>query len=189
MEHTNGTHNGTMQSRNHHHHLPLLHSTPPTTHSSLALISFHGRGLEWYWMWSWTRRVTIQHSSASSAVVSDIHISSQSSEFDSHRISYFFSIPFYLLDKSIVSAMALWPLHQRHPLRVPIALHPHSCSQCISAISRKIGHCNSPPLTLSYVSLENTRPLLRDPFEKSNTATILALIGTEDESAWRSSLT
>ena len=141
MEHTKNTkwHNVKQKSSTSSSTSPL---NATTTHSSLALISFHGRGLEWGWMWSWTRRVTIQISYASGAVVVDIHLPSRPSEFDSHHSSTFLPIPFYLLDKSIASAMALWQPHQRHPLRIPIALHLHSCSQCISAISRKIiRHC------------------------------------------------
>ena len=82
-----------------HEPLPLLHSMPPTTHLSLPLISIHCG-----WVWTWTIRVVIQISYASSAVVSDIHVPSQSYEFDSNHLSSIFSIPFYLLDKSIVSA-------------------------------------------------------------------------------------
>ena len=50
-----------------------------------------------------------------------------------------------------------------------------------SAISRKTGGCISPSLTLSYVTLEKTRQLLRDHFERNDTAPIIALIGTADE--------
>ena len=46
-----------------------------------------------------------------------------------------------------------------------------------------------PPFTNSYVTLEKTRQLLRDHFERNDTAPIIALIGTADESAWKSSLT
>ena len=90
MEHTKNTkwHNVKQKSSTSSSTFPL---NATTTHSSLALISFHGRGLEWDWMWSWTRRVTIQISYASGVVVGDIHVPSRPSEFDTNCISYLFN--------------------------------------------------------------------------------------------------
>ena len=48
-------------------HLNATHTSLP----SLPLYSLIGMG--WVWVWSWTVRVTIQFSSASSAVVDEIH--------------------------------------------------------------------------------------------------------------------
>ena len=81
---------------------------------SLLLISFHCSGWDWDWVWTWTIRVAIQISYASGAVVCEVHVTSQPSEFHPDGLSSIFSFPFHLLHKSVVSVMAPWSLYHQH---------------------------------------------------------------------------
>lgn len=51
-----------------------------------------------------------------------------------------------------------------------------------------IGGCDLLLLILSYVTLEKTRQLLRDHFERNDTVPMAAIIGTADELALSCSL-
>ena len=98
----------------HHHHSSLSTQWSDLNNPSLLLISFHCSGWDWGWVWTWTIRVAIQISYASGAVVCEVHVTSQPSEFDPDGLSSFFSFPFHLLHKSVVSVMALWSLYHQH---------------------------------------------------------------------------
>ena len=98
----------------HHHHSSLSTQWSDLNNPSLLLISFHCSGWDWGWVWTWTIRVAIQISYASGAVVCEVHVTSHPSEFHPDSLSSFFSLPFHLLHKSVVSVMAPWSLYHQH---------------------------------------------------------------------------